>query len=185
MKQNLLKSFRLRVGMLAALMLTALAGTAWAQSNYSTDYTGNVTLSTDGGTNASECDITISSNTYDGIKAGTSKKSAAVIMTVPSGTKYLHVHVAAWNGESSTTLSVSPSTNASPSSFILVPDAGIQGSSTSYTLNSVILSSLEVFIIKKRYIIKKESILLFIFSIITLYRLFLFIYYYKYFIYLV
>ena len=52
MKQNLLNKLWLRVGMIVAVMTTALAGTAWAQGDYSTDYTGNVTLSTTGGTSA-------------------------------------------------------------------------------------------------------------------------------------
>ena len=131
MKQNLLNKLWLRVTMLVALMTTALAGTAWAQGDYSTDYTGNVTLSTTGGTSASACVVKIQQgtntvNSYDGIKAGTSKVAGAVKITVPSGTKYLHLHTAAWNNES-VTLAVSPSVYSDDIS--LTSDSGVSGNS--------------------------------------------------------
>ena len=123
--------------MLVALMTTALAGTAWAQGDYSTDYTGNVTLSTTGGTSASACVVKIQQgtntvNSYDGIKAGTSKVAGAVKITVPSGTKYLHLHTAAWNGET-VTLAVSPSVYSDDIS--LTSDSGVSGNSP-FTLGS-------------------------------------------------
>ena len=82
MKQNLLT----KVLLLFALIVGSVSS-AWAQNNYSTDYTGNVTLSANGGTNASECVISINNANYTGIKAGTSKNAGAVKITVPSGTK--------------------------------------------------------------------------------------------------
>ncbi len=89
----------------ALLLLTGMS--LRAQSDYSTDYTGNVTLSTSGGTSASTCKVIINENQYDGIKAGTSSKAGAVVVTVPSGTKYLHMHLAGWKNES-VTLTVTP-----------------------------------------------------------------------------
>lgn len=123
--------------MIVAVMTTALAGTAWAQGDYSTDYTGNVTLSTTGGTSASACVVKIQQgtstvNSYDGIKAGTSKVAGAVKITVPSGTKYLHLHTAAWNNES-VTLAVSPSVYSDDIS--LTSDSGVSGNSP-FTLGS-------------------------------------------------
>ena len=137
MKQNLLNKLWLQVTVLVALMTTALAGTAWAQGDYSTDYTGNVTLSTTGGTSASACVVKIQQgtntvNSYDGIKAGTSKVAGAVKITVPSGTKYLHLHTAAWNNES-VTLAVSPSVYSDDIS--LTSDSGVSGNSP-FTLGS-------------------------------------------------
>ena len=137
MKQNLLNKLWLRVGMIVAVMTTALAGTAWAQGDYSTDYTGNVKLSTTGGTSASACVVKIQQgtntvNSYDGIKAGTSSKAGAVKITVPSGTKYLHLHTAAWNNES-VTLAVSPSVYSDEIS--LTSDSGVSGNSP-FTLGS-------------------------------------------------
>ena len=137
MKQNLLNKLWLRVTVLVALMTTALAGTAWAQGDYSTDYTGNVTLSATGGTSASACVVKIQQgtntvNSYDGIKAGTSSKAGAVKITVPSGTKYLHLHTAAWNNES-VTLAVSPSVYSDDIS--LTSDSGVSGNSP-FTLGS-------------------------------------------------
>ncbi len=89
----------------ALLLLTGMS--LRAQSDHSTDYTGNVTLSTSGGTNASACKVIIGETQYDGIKAGTSSKAGAMIITVPSGTKHLHMHLAGWKNES-VTLTVTP-----------------------------------------------------------------------------
>ena len=136
MKQNLLNKLWLRVGMIVAVMTTALAGTAWAQGDYSTDYTGNVTLSTTGGTSASTCVVKIQDgtvvNSYDGIKAGTSKVAGAIKITVPSGTKYLHMHVAAWNNET-VTLAVTP--EGYSDNISLTADAGVSNNSP-FTLAS-------------------------------------------------
>ncbi len=121
--------------MIVAVMTTALAGTVGAQGDYSSDYSGNVTLSTAGGTSATACVVQISGESYDGIKAGTSSKTGAVKMMIPSGTKYLHVHVAAWKDENSTTLTISPSTNVTPSSFLLTADSKISGTNTTYPID--------------------------------------------------
>ena len=91
--------------LLASLLL--MCSLAWAQSDYSADYTGNITLSTNGGTSASTCKVIINETQYNGIKAGTSSKAGAMIVSVPSGTKYLHMHLVGWNGES-VTLTVTP-----------------------------------------------------------------------------
>ena len=82
---------------LALLAFLAIPMGMRGQSDYSSDYTGNITLSTEGGANASACIINISNVDYNGIKAGTGSKAGAVMITVPSGTKYLHLHAAAWN----------------------------------------------------------------------------------------
>ena len=119
------------------LLLCALVGSipsVWAQSDYSANFTGNITLSTSGGSNASACLVKVNSGDagYAGIKAGTSSKVGAVKIAVPSGTKYLHLHVAGWNGET-VSLAVTPtgySTNIS-----LTSDSGISGSSP-FTLNA-------------------------------------------------
>ena len=131
MKQNLLKKLWLQVTVLVALMCTATG--AWAQSDFSSDYEGNVTLSTTGGTSASDCKIRINNVDYDGIKAGTGKISGKMVITVPSGTKYLHLHVAAWNGET-VTLSVTP--EGYSEDIELTSDSNIAGSGTTYTLTN-------------------------------------------------
>ena len=91
--------------LLAAMLL--MSGLTWAQSDYSTDYTGNITLSTEGGTNASTCKVVINGTQYDGIKAGTGSNAGSMIITVPANTQYLHMHVSAWKNEN-VTLEVSP-----------------------------------------------------------------------------
>ena len=123
------------------LLLCALVvgSNVWAQSDNSAVYTSNVTLSTTGGTNASSCKVEVNSTQYDGIKCGTGKAQGAMKLTVPAGTKYLHVHVAGWNGES-VTLSVTPNTNISPNSISLTADSGISDSSP-FTLSGTASSS--------------------------------------------
>ena len=111
---------------LLALALVLISGSVWAQSDRSNDYTGNVTLTTDGGTSASACKVKVDGVEYDGIKAGTSKAAGAIKITVPSGTKYLHLHVAAWNNET-VTLSVTPSGYSE--SIALTANSGISNNS--------------------------------------------------------
>ncbi len=92
--------------MTAVMLLTGM--TLWGQTNYSTTYTSNVTLSTEGGTSATTCKVIIDGTPYDGIKAGTSNIAGAWKVTVPAGTEYLHLHVAAWKNDN-VTLTVTPS----------------------------------------------------------------------------
>lgn len=70
-----------------------------AQGDHSSNYTGNITLNTTGGTSATSCKISINDTQYNGIKAGTGSVAGAVRIVVPADTKYLHLHVAAWKGE--------------------------------------------------------------------------------------
>lgn len=113
------------------LLLMAVVGVAWAQSDYSDDYTGNVTLSTTGGTSASACVVNVGSTGYNGIKAGTGKSAGAVKVSVPAGTKYLHLHVAAWNNEN-VTLDVTPTGYSS--GIALTSNSGISNNSP-FTFN--------------------------------------------------
>ena len=92
--------------MTAVMLLTGM--TLWGQTNYSTTYTSNVTLSTEGGTSATTCKVIIDGTPYDGIKAGTGNIAGAWKVTVPAGTEYLHLHVAAWKNDN-VTLTVTPS----------------------------------------------------------------------------
>ena len=119
-------------------LLCAVFSTAWGQADYSTDYEGNITLSTTGGTNASECSVKIGENTYAGIKAGTSSKVGAVQITVPSGTQYLHLHVAGWNNESGASLTVTPTGYSN--AITLTPNSGITGN-TPFVFNGDAFSS--------------------------------------------
>ena len=113
------------------LLFMAVVGVAWAQSDYSDDYTGNVTLSTTGGTQASTCKVKIDGTDYDGIKLGSSKNAGAVKITVPAGTKYLHLHVAAWNNDN-VTLDVTPTGYSS--GIALTSNSGISNNSP-FTFN--------------------------------------------------
>ena len=127
--------------LLLCLLFTLIGGGnfVWGQSDYSETYTSNVTLSTSGGTSASACTVKIQKDMvttgYDGIKAGTGSKTGAMKIAVPSGTKYLHIHAAAWKGES-VSLNVNPNTGVTPNVITLTSDEEVSGNGPSYTLKS-------------------------------------------------
>jgi hypothetical protein len=89
-----------------------------------------VTLSATGGTSASTCVVKIQEgstvNSYNGIKAGTSSKAGAVVISVPSGTKYLHLHAAAW---SNNTIELEVSPSGYSANISLTADSGISNNS--------------------------------------------------------
>ncbi|MBQ2188826.1 MAG: InlB B-repeat-containing protein [Bacteroidales bacterium] len=120
------RKFTLLIAALALLTMIVQPGRAWGQSDYSTDYTGNITLSTTGGTSASSCKVKINSTDYNGIKAGTGSVFGAVKITVPAATKYLHMHVAGWNNEN-VTLTVAPT--GYTEDIALTSNSGISGNS--------------------------------------------------------
>ncbi len=123
MKRNFTK-------ILAALTLLVFmmpSMVAWGQGDYSTTYTSNCTLTA--GTNGSTCGVIVNGTTYDGIKVGTGKAGGDMTVTVPSGAKYLHIHVAAWNGVTGLSLNITPNTNISPTSIALTANSGIANNS--------------------------------------------------------
>lgn len=79
------------------LLLCAVVNGVWGQSDYSAIYTNNVSLS--GGTS---CKVKISDVEYNGTKLGSSGNGGSCTFSAPAGTKYIHIHVAAWNGKSPT-----------------------------------------------------------------------------------
>ena len=85
----------------AVMLLTMMAstGTMLGQSDYSTTYTSNITLPTSG-TQASSCVVVIGGTNYDGTKLGKSNAGGSASITAPAGTKYIHLHVAAWKAKS-------------------------------------------------------------------------------------
>lgn len=105
-----------------SITVSTAGGGSTTPDDNSSNFTGNITLSTTGGTSASDCVIAISGTDYNGIKAGTSKNAGAVKITVPAGTKFLHLHVAGWKGEN-VTLTVTPSGYSS--NIALTSDDGI------------------------------------------------------------
>ncbi len=111
----------------AALMACTLS---FAQTDYSTTYTSNVTLTA--GTNASAAKISIGGTEYDGIKAGTSKKAGTVTITVPANMTNLHIHAIAWNGVTGASVSITSGTEGAtctPAALTLANNAGITNNS--------------------------------------------------------
>jgi hypothetical protein len=109
-----------------SITVSTAGGGSTTPDDNSSNFTGNITLSTAGGTSASDCVIAISGTDYNGIKAGTGKIAGAVKITVPAGTKFLHLHVAGWKGEN-VTLTVTPSGYSS--NIALTSDDGISNNS--------------------------------------------------------
>lgn len=93
-----------------------------ATMDYSTEYTSNVTLSTEGGTSASAAKVIINDTEYEAIKAGTGKVQGVCVVTIPATTKTLHFHAAAWKGESVTI-------EVNGTNYTLVADAGVSNNS--------------------------------------------------------
>ena len=106
-------------------------------TDYSNVHTSNVALDNTGGTNATNSQVKIGEIDYTAVKAGTGSASGAVKITVPTGTTKLSFHIAGWNKEGGKTISLTGAT-ATPSSFTTVADAGVSGSSTTYTLSGTI-----------------------------------------------
>ncbi len=96
-------------------------------TDYSKVETSNVTLTK--GTNGYDAKV----NSNDAIKVGTSKLGGDMKVTVPAGTKKLHVHAAAWSGVTGLVLNITGATST-PTSITLSPDTGISGNSP-FTLN--------------------------------------------------
>lgn len=106
---------------------------AWAQSDMSAIFTSNVTLPSSG-TNVSSCVVSIGGKQYDGTKLGKSGSGASAKITVPSGTKHIHLHVAAWKGKTAT-LTVKNGSENIVSNVSLTSDDGVSNSSP-FTLSN-------------------------------------------------
>ncbi len=120
--------------LLAAVMLlmfgTSLRG---QESDYSTTYTSNVELTTEGGENATACKVRILDGEYDGIKVGTSTKGGSWVVTVPAGTTKLHLHAGAWTSVTGLSLNITPEEKCFPNSIDLTNNSGCSGNSP-YTI---------------------------------------------------
>ena len=108
-------------------------------TDYSSTHTtgNNVTLS--GGTSSK---VKISSTEYTAQKAGTDNSGGgSITIKIPANTTKLYFHMAGWNGEGGKSISVTSSdanVSVSSASFTTVADAGISGTSTTYTLSGTI-----------------------------------------------
>lgn len=67
--------------------------------DWSSTYSSNITLPTSG-TQASSCSISIGSTSYSGTKLGKSGGGGSASFTALKGTRYIHLHVAAWKDKS-------------------------------------------------------------------------------------
>ena len=121
------KRFTILTAVFALLAILAIPMGMWGQGNYSATYSSNCTLTA--GTNGSNCNINVGTEGYNGIKVGTSSKGGDMSVTVPARAKYLHIHVAAWNGVDNLSLNITPNENVAPTSVALTANSGIANSS--------------------------------------------------------
>ena len=115
-------------------LLCAVWSMAWGQSDYSTDYNGNYQLSevNNGVTQATACKVIIDNTEYSGLKCGTASKAGAFKITVPAGTQYVHLHLAAWKDLNGASLTVTPTGYSAD--IPLAANSGISNS-TPFTFN--------------------------------------------------
>ena len=115
------------------------SGSTGGETDWSSTYSSNITLSTSGGTRATSAKVNIANtantaNTeYSAMKLGSSGKSGSFTISVPAGATKLYLFAAGWNGKTNTiTLS---GANVSPSTArTLTADSGVSGTSTTYTI---------------------------------------------------
>ena len=102
-----------------ALLLTIGVGNVWG-----------ATATMTGVSNATASTV----NSKSAFKCGTGSASGSMKVTVPANATVLALYCAAWKGESPS-ITITPNTKVSPTSFSPSADNGISGSGTSYTLS--------------------------------------------------
>lgn len=105
--------------------------------DYPTLYSSNVELTTTNGTNAYTAKVKINSVDYDAIKVGKSSAGGEMKISVPAGTKKLHLHAAAWKDVTGLSLNITTGANGvtiTPSSIALTADSGFTGNASTFTL---------------------------------------------------
>ena len=136
MKQkSLLKVFFL----LCALIVGST--NVWADaSDYSAVYTSNLSFTSV--TSGTSGKMTISGTDYNAMKCGTNSAAGAMKVNAPAGTKYLHIHIAGWNGQTTSVgiTGINPVSNISPNSISLTANSGISGNGP-YSINDATPSS--------------------------------------------
>ena len=117
---------------------------ATVASKWDITYTSNVELTTEGGTSATASKVRFSTTgtQYDAIKCGTGSVAGAMKLTLPAKTEKLHLHAAAWKGESVTINITIAETDLT--SLSLTADEGVSSNSP-YTLkNSPIAQAFDI-----------------------------------------
>lgn len=101
---------------------------------YANTYTsGDNLLTSNGGTSTSDAKVKWEDAEYSAVKAGTGNVAGAIKVTVPAGTKTLHMHIAGWNNEGK---EVTVSGLSSGNQKITINgDSGVSGNSP-FTLSS-------------------------------------------------
>ena len=117
---------------------------ATVASKWDITYTSNVELTTEGGTSATASKVRFSTTgtQFDAIKCGTGSVAGAMKLTLPAKTEKLHLHAAAWKGES-VTINITI-TETDLTSLSLTADEGVSNNSP-YTLkNSPIAQAFDI-----------------------------------------
>ena len=117
---------------------------ATVASKWDITYTSNVELTTDGGTSATASKVRFSTTgtQFDAIKCGTGSVAGAMKLTLPAKTEKLHLHAAAWKGESVTINITIAETDLT--SLSLTADEGVSSNSPYILKNSPIAQAFDI-----------------------------------------
>lgn len=108
---------------------TTSPSTDWSTINES-----GVPLVLTGSSNAVTAQVRINNVDYGALRVGSSSNSGFVRINKPEGKRYLHAHLAAWNGET-VKVSIKNSANQVIQELSLTSDSGVSGSVSTFTLN--------------------------------------------------
>lgn len=101
-----------------------------SETSFATINTSNVTLGTGTSFNSTDCTITIKNETVDGAKVGDSDNGGTVRITVPQGTKVLHLHLVGWNNKTvGVNITRSTAGTSVGGTITLRSDTGVSGNS--------------------------------------------------------
>ncbi len=104
------------------------------ESRFATENTSNVTLGTGNSFNSSACSVIINNQTVNGAKVGSGSNGGSVRITVPQGTKVLHLHLAGWkDGVVKVDITRTTAGTSVGETLTLKADSGVTGNGT-YTL---------------------------------------------------
>ena len=101
-------------------------------SEYATTYTSNISWSK-GNNKTYDATVKIDDTEYKAIKAGSGSAAGSIKLTIPAGTKKLHIHAVGWNGKS-VILKISGA-SVSENQITLNNDSGFSGSGNNFTLS--------------------------------------------------
>lgn len=113
--------------------LAVTAAPAGGETDWSSTYTSNITLSTSGENRATSAKVKITNTEYSAMKLGSNGNSGNFTISVPAGATKLYLFAAGWNGKTNT-ITLSGANVLPYTAQTLTADSGVSGQSTTYTI---------------------------------------------------